>query len=151
MSEEDVVDTGATAQTESSRLIRWEMLITGVAMGLLVAGLAAWTTLNVGLSAPVFVVAFLAVTYVAYQKELPDEALGLGLNIAAVVVFLVPIVVYLSNVFGGGPNAIPGTGMTIGSLKDLLIWGAAFLILGIIVASVACYFHVEARKKQRSW
>jgi hypothetical protein len=150
MSQEDVVDTGTAAQTESGRLIRWEMLITGAVMGLLVAGLAAWATANAGISRPVFVIGFLGGTYLLYQKEIPDEAIGLGLNIAAVVVFLAPILFYLSNVVAGQPDAVPGTGILIGSLLELGMWGVVFFLLAVVVGSVACYFDMEAKEKLRT-
>ena len=151
MSQDDVVDVSTTARTESGRQIRWKMLVIAVGTSALIAGLAAWATLNAGLSSPVFVVTLLAATYVLYQKELPYEVLGLGLNVAAGVVFLAPFVFYLSNVFGGQSDAVPGTGVMIESLWGLATWGVVSLILAVVVGSVACYFNVEARKKKRSW
>lgn len=151
MSQEDVVDAGTVPQTESDSRIRWKMLMTGAAASLLLAASAAWATANVGVSRPVFAIAFLAGTYFLYHKEIPYEAFGLGLTATGVVVFVAPLLFYLTNVFGGQPDPIPGTGIVITSLVDLAIWGLAFAVLALVVGSVACYFITEARKKTRSW
>lgn len=151
MSQEDVVDASTVAQTESGRRIRWKMLVTGAAVSLLIAGSAAWATVNVGVSRPVFVIAFLAGTYFLYRKEIPDEAINTGLNVTGVVLFVAPILFYLANVFGGQPDPIPGTDFVIASLVDLVIWGLAFSVVAVVVASIACYFKMEAKKKKRRW
>lgn len=139
MSGEDVAESTA-AQTDLLGRVRPRMVVAGAVMGLVVGGFAAWTTANVGLSEPAFLVAFLGGSYYVYRKESPSQAVGSGLYITAVLMALAPVVFFLDNVLGAEPTTVPATGLTIGSATGLILWGFAFLFAGLVVGSIGCYF-----------
>lgn len=145
--ESTLEETLATNETESQG-IRWTMAISAGIMALIIGGLAAWATLNLGIASIAFIVTAAGSGYYLYQKQIPSEAIGSGLWISALVMLVLPIAFYLPAIVGtDGAESAEAAGTFIGSIAGLLIWGFVFLILAIVVGAIGYVFKRRASKK----
>lgn len=143
-SAERPAQSGAPAQPETG--IRWKMVATGVAMGLLIAFFATWATLNLGpLSGVAFLLGLVGGGYYVSQKSSVSDGIGSGLYITALLMILTPILFYVPTVLGGADGTAAGAGRLIGSVLGLVIWGFVFLLLAIVTAAVGYFFKRRAR------
>lgn len=145
--EATIEETPATEEAESKK-VRWTMALTAGVMGLIIGGLAAWATLNLGIASIAFIIAAAGSAYYLYQKQIPSEAIGSGLWISALVMLVLPIAFYLPAIVGtDGAESAEAAGTFIGSIAGLLIWGFVFLILAIVVGAIGYFFKRRASKK----
>lgn len=145
--EAPIEDTPTTEEAESEG-IHWTMALTAGVMALIIGGLAAWATLNLGIASIAFIVAAAGSGYYLYQKQIPSEAIGSGLWISALVMLVLPIAFYLPAIVGTeGAESAEAAGTFIGSIAGLFIWGFVFLILAIVVAAIGYFFKRRANKK----
>lgn len=128
--------------------IRWTMIVTSGIMALIIGGLTAWATLNLGIAMIAFFVAAGGCGYYLYQKQIPSQAIGSGLWIAALVMLILPISFYLPTIVGTGDvESAEAAGAFVGSIAGLFIWGFVLLILAIVVAGIGYFFKRRASNK----
>jgi hypothetical protein len=145
---EIAVEDESTMEATSSKGIRWKMALTAGVMAVIVGGLAAWATLNLGIAAIAFLVGAAGSGYYLYQKTLPSEAIGSGLWISALLMLVLPISFYLPIILGtDGAESAEAAGTFIGSIAGLFIWGFVFFILAIVVAAIGYFFKRRAKRK----
>lgn len=145
--ETTIEDTPVTEEAESEG-IRWTMALTASMMALIIGGLIAWATSNLGISSIAFIIATAGSGYYLYQKQIPSEAIGSGLWISALAMLVLPIAFYLPAIVGtDGAESAEAAGVFIGSIMGLLIWGFVFLILAIVVGAIGYFFKRRASKK----
>lgn len=136
------------ASIDDSSGISWTVGITAAVMGLIIGGLGAWATSNIGLALPVFFVLWAGGTYYLYQKPIPSAAIGSGLWVAALVMLLTPVLIYLPIILNGSSGeSAEAAGTFIGGILGLIIWGIAFAIGAIVVAAIGWAFKRRASKK----
>jgi hypothetical protein len=124
------------------------MTITAVVLALLIGGIAAWATANLGLAPIAFIVAFALAAYYLYQKPLPSAAISAGLYILALELILTPILFYVPVIFESSEGeSAEAVGTFAGSVMGLVIWGFVFLLIAIVVAAIGWFSGKRARKK----
>lgn len=112
---------------------------TSLIMGLIVGGIAAWATSNMGISTIAFFVVATITTFLLYRKnESSRYAFGSGLYATALLVILTPLLFYIPMVLME-PEGAEGAGTFVGSLMGLVIWGFVFLLFAIVIGAVG-YF-----------
>lgn len=127
----------------------WRIGVTGAVFGLVIGGLVAWSLANIGGSGVGFLIAFLAGTVYLWQKPTATGAIGSGLYISALLLILVPLLFYggmLAEV-GEDPQTAEETGMAIGGVLGLVIWGFVFALVAVVVAAVGYFFKRREQKK----
>lgn len=142
----DIESTGDSTPATDSNGIDWKRALASIVMALIIGGLGAWATTNLGISLPVFLLLAAGSTYYLYQKPIATKSIGVGLYIAAGVALLVPLVFYLPMMLSPGEGA-EGAGTFIGSLLGFFVWGALFAAIALISAGVGYFVNKRANRK----
>lgn len=129
---------GIDSATEQSGGIAWKRAFASTVMALVVGGLGAWGTSQMGLALPAFVVLAAASGYHLYRKPIATKAVGVGLYWVAAVGVLVPLLFYVPTILAPGDGAA-GAGTFVGSVLGFFIWGVVFGV-GALIAFVLGYF-----------
>lgn len=122
-------------------------LLTAILIAGIIAVFGAWATANLGVAGPVAVVLFLLSAVWLYRKPIPSAAIGNGLYVTALLMFITPIVFYLPNVLGGPGGDVEGAGMFVGSVIGLFFWWFIFAVFAVVVAGLGYFANKRAKKK----
>ena len=148
MSSTDQTVPDEVIDEQSSDGISWSMAVTAGILGLLIGGVAAWATSNLGVASIAFVVIALASGYWLYQKPIPSAAISNGLYVLALELILTPILFYAPVILGSSEGeGAEAAGTFIGSVLGLVVWGFAFLLIAIVIAVIGWFSGRRAKKK----
>lgn len=136
-------------RTETDR--SWGVWIVALVFGLIAGGLGAWATANLGISTGAFLVVTAVTVWYLLQQPIATAALGKGMYVSALLLILAPVLYYIPMVMRSSEaETAEGAGTFIGSLMGLVIWGFAFLLLGIVIGGVGYLINRRAQKKLAS-
>ena len=121
--------------------------LTAVIMAAIIAFFGAWATLELGIAGPVAGVLFLVSVVWLYRKPIPSAAIGGGLYVTALIMFITPIVFYMPTVMGGPGESVEGFGTFAGSVIGLFFWWFIFAVGAIVIAALGYFAKKRARKK----
>lgn len=125
-----------------------KMLVSAGVMALLIGGIAAWATANIGGSMIAFIVAAIASGYFLYQKPLPSAAVGTGMYITAGLLVLNPILFYVPVILGTeGADGAEEAGAFVGSILGLIIWGFVAFLIALVLFALGYFINKRAKKK----
>ncbi len=143
----DVNETVGDEQLDESGGIAWLQLVTATVMAALIALFGAWATINLGVAVPVAGVLFFAGAYWLYKKPIPSAAIGSGLYVTALIMFITPIVFYMPTVMSGPGESAESVGTFAGSVIGLFFWWFIFAVGAVVVAAVGYFAKKRAKKK----
>lgn len=146
MSESDTATAADAVPEEEDSGIRWKMAITALVFGLLIGGVAAWATSNLGIALYAFLIVWVGSAYWLYQKPIPSAAIGSGLYATAMLLVITPVLFYIPGIMNSGEGA-EGAGTFIGSILGLVIWGIAFFFIALVLFILGYFVNKRAKKK----
>ncbi|WP_255191913.1 hypothetical protein [Natronobeatus ordinarius] len=128
------------------RAIAWIRLFASVLMGLVIGGLLAWMSLNIGGSEVLFIVGLVGSTWYLYRKPSTWLTIGTGLYISAGLLVLTPILFYIPVMFGAG-EGLEGAGEFFGSLIGLVVWAFVFFLIALVIFALGYFVNKKGRQK----
>lgn len=130
----------------------WQIGVVGVGFGFFIGLLIAWALLEIGGSGGGFLLGLLGGTLYLWQKPTASGAIGTGLYISALLLILVPILFYGGMIadVGEEPETPEETGMVVGGLLGMVLWGFVFGLIAIVVGSLGYFFKRREKKKLAS-
>lgn len=117
------------------------LAFTSLIMGLVVGGIAAWATANMGISTSAFFIVAIITTFLLYRKNDSSRyALGSGLYAVALILIINPLLFYIPTIMETSEaETAESAGAFIGSTMGIVIWGFVALLFSIVIAAVG-YF-----------
>jgi len=141
-------DGGHTAAEDSGGFsIRWRVGLTAIVLGCGVGFIAAWILSRTSYVGWVWLFGWGFSAAFLYRRDGVSDAIGSALYVSALGLLLVPIGNYLPYVWNE-PSGVEETGLFIGGLVGLVVYGFVFLLLAIVVAGVGYFFKKRAASQR---
>lgn len=140
-SDNDEVEKGTGSKLNALRPTNWKFAVVGIVFGLIIGGVAALATSNIGGSGVFFAIGLLGGAVFLWRMSTVSGAVGSGLYITALLLILTPILFYTPMVIGGGEaEGAAEAGQFIGGVLGLIIWGFVFFLVALVVAGIGYFF-----------